>query len=187
MKKSAPVATRSVDALQQEAARQASRGSAYVQVASSELTRDINRDLVLERIRALQPISRVDLSRASHLQPSTVSSIVEQLLRERWIREGAIIKTARGRRPTLLSLNDDLVVLAADIRPNQAVVSLIDLNGRFLARQLVPLGGKVEESIKSITAVMKNFRAEHSQRTIEGVGISVPGPSPAHGSQSPLA
>jgi predicted NBD/HSP70 family sugar kinase len=175
MKKSAPVATRSVDALQQEAARQASRGSAYVQVASSELTRDINRDLVLERIRALQPISRVDLSRASHLQPSTVSSIVEQLLRERWIREGAIIKTARGRRPTLLSLNDDLVVLAADIRPTQAVVSLIDLNGRFLARQLVPLGGKVEESIKSITAVMKNFRAEHSQRTIEGVGISVPG------------
>ena len=64
-------------------ASRASRELAYVQVASSELTRDINRDVVLERIRALQPISRVDLARASGLQPSTVSSIVEQLLRAR--------------------------------------------------------------------------------------------------------
>src|SRR5579859_2153861 len=103
-----------------------------VQVASSEMTRDINRDVVLGRIRALQPVSRVDLARASGLQPSTVSSIVEQLLHERWIREGAVAKTLRGRPPTLLSLNDDLVILAADVRPSQAVVALLDLNGRFL-------------------------------------------------------
>src|SRR5205823_6503652 len=103
-----------------------SRELAYVQVASSELTRDINRDLVLELIRSMQPISRVDLARASGLQPSTVSSIVEQLLKERWICEGAMVKTARGRRPTLLSLNNDLVILAADIRPRHAVVGLVD-------------------------------------------------------------
>ncbi|HEX6772932.1 MAG TPA: MarR family transcriptional regulator, partial [Acidobacteriaceae bacterium] len=75
---------------------------AYVEAASSELTRDINRDIILERIRALQPISRVQLSRASGLQPSTVSSIVDQLLKERWIEEGTSVKTRRGRRPTML-------------------------------------------------------------------------------------
>jgi predicted transcriptional regulator len=86
-----------------------SRNLAYVDVASSELTRDINRDIVLENIRVLQPASRVDLARASGLQPSTVSSIVERLLAERWIQESAMIKTARGRRPTPPSLNEDMV------------------------------------------------------------------------------
>ena len=148
---------------------------AYVQVASSELTRDINRDVVLERIRELQPISRVDLARASGLQPSTVSSIVEQLVRERWICEGAMVKTARGRRPTLLSLNDNLVILAADVRPTQAAVALVDLNGRFLERQLVSLGKDPERGVASIAAVMQSFRERHPKQTIEGVGISMPG------------
>ncbi len=152
-----------------------SRDLAYVQVASSELTRDINRDLVLELIRSMQPISRVDLARASGLQPSTVSSIVEQLLGENWIREGAMVKTARGRRPTLLSLNDDLVILAADIRPSQAVIALLDLNGRFLARRLVPLSSHPEKALASIAAVMNQFREQFSGKTLEGAGVSVPG------------
>ncbi len=152
-----------------------SRDLAYVQVASSELTRDINRDLVLELIRSMQPISRVDLARASGLQPSTVSSIVEQLLGENWIREGAMIKTARGRRPTLLSLNDDLVILAADVRPSQAVVALLDLNGRFLARRLVPLSSHPEKAVESIAAAMNQFRDQFPGKTLEGAGLSLPG------------
>ena len=152
-----------------------SRDLADVQSASSELTRDINRDLVLELIRSMQPISRVDLARASGLQPSTVSSIVEQLLRERWIREGAMVKTARGRRPTLLSLNDDLVILVADVRPGQAVVALLDLNGRVLARRLVPLSTRPEKAIASIAAVMGQLRDAFPGKTFEGAGLSVPG------------
>ena len=146
-----------------------------VQVASSELTRDINRDAVLGRIRALQPISRVDLARASGLQPSTVSSIVEQLLNEGWIREGAVVKTARGRRPTLISLNDDLLTLAADVRPAHAVVALLDLNGRFLERQLVPLGRNPATGIAAIAATMGVFRDRHPRKTFSGVGVSLPG------------
>src|SRR6185437_8529182 len=112
---------------------------AYVELASSENARDINRDIVLELIRSHQPVARADLSRLSGLQPSTVSAIVEQLLSERWITEGAVVRRPRGRRPTLLSLNDELVILVADLRPQQAIVAVVDLNGRFLAREVVPL------------------------------------------------
>lgn len=159
----------------QEHDARTSGASAPVRVASSEVTRDVNRDVVLERIRALQPISRVDLARTSGLQPSTVSSIVEQLLRERWITEGAMVRTARGRPPTLLSLNDDLVILAADVRPSHAVVALLDLNGRFLERQLVPMGVDPERGATAIAAVMQSFRDRHTKRTFEGVGVSLPG------------
>ena len=47
---------------------------AYVALASSEIARDINRDVVLELVRSNQPIARVDLARLSGLQRSTVSA-----------------------------------------------------------------------------------------------------------------
>jgi hypothetical protein len=53
-----------------------------VHPASSETARRINRDIVLEMIRAHQPVSRADLARISGLQRSTISQIVEQLIGE---------------------------------------------------------------------------------------------------------
>ena len=151
------------------------RELAYVRVASTELTRDINRDIVLERIRELQPISRVDLAGATGLQPSTVSSIVEQLLAERWIKEGAIIKTARGRRPTMLSLNDEMAIIVADVRPARAVVAVIDLNGRFLSREVVPLPSDARKAGQAIARTMEKLRERQPNMIFEGVGLSVPG------------
>jgi predicted NBD/HSP70 family sugar kinase len=148
---------------------------AYVQLASSENARDANRDIVLEIIRSRQPIARADLARVSGLQPSTISAIVEQLLEEKWVTEGAIARRPRGRRPTLLSLNDDLVILAADIRPQQAIVALIDLNGRFLAREVVPLVSDPKRAILKITDCMESMRTKHADRSFEGVGLSMPG------------
>jgi predicted NBD/HSP70 family sugar kinase len=148
---------------------------AYVELASSENARDINRDIVLEIIRSRQPIARADLARASGLQPSTISAIVEQLLHEKWVKEGAIAKRPRGRRPTLLSLNDELVILTADVRPNQAIVAVVDLNGRFLAREVVPLLSEPERALAKIVQSMESMRASHRDHSFEGIGISVPG------------
>jgi transcriptional regulator with XRE-family HTH domain len=47
-----------------------------MQVASSEVVRDINRRVVLNLIRTKQPLSRADLARVSGLQRSTISLIV---------------------------------------------------------------------------------------------------------------
>jgi predicted NBD/HSP70 family sugar kinase len=148
---------------------------AYVELASSEIARDINRDVILELIRTKQPIARADLSRWSGLQPSTVSSIAEQLLEEKWIVEGAAARRPRGRRPTLLSLNDDMVILVADIRPDQAIVALVDLNGRFLSREALPLLSDPERGVSNIIDCMESMRARHPERSFEGIGLSLPG------------
>ena len=148
---------------------------AYVELASSENARDINRDIVLEIIRARQPISRADLARFSGLQPSTISSIVEQLIREKWVAEGAIVRRPRGRRPTLLSLNDQLAILVADIRPNLAIVALVDLNERFIAREVVTLVSDPETCANKIIDCMQTMRANHSHLSFEGIGLSMPG------------
>lgn len=148
---------------------------AYAKLASSEVARDINRDIVLELVRTRQPVSRADLSRISGLQPSTISAIVEQLLAEKWIVEGAAVQRPRGRRPTLISLNDDLVMLAADIRPNQAIIAVVDLNGRFLAREVIPLVSEPERGVSNMVECMKRMQQAHPGKNFEGVGISLPG------------
>ncbi len=154
----------------------AGRGDlAYVELASSEIARDINRDIILEIVRARQPISRADLSRSSGLQPSTVSNIVEQLLEEKWVMEGALVRRPRGRRPTLLSLNDDLVILVADIRPTRAILAILDLNGRFLAHEDVRIYSDPERSVMAICDAMQAMRNRFPGKSFEGVGVSVPG------------
>ena len=148
---------------------------AYAELASSEVARDINRDVVLELIRTKQPVSRADLSRISGLQPSTISSIAEQLINEKWIIEGAAAKRPRGRRPTLLSLNPDMVIIVADIRPTQAIVAVVDLNGRFLTRESLPLVSDPERGVNNLIACIKRMRDMHHDKSIEGIGLSLPG------------
>ena len=146
-----------------------------IELASSETARRINRETVLQLIHSNQPISRADLARLSGLQRSTVSLIIEQLIRERWIREGSVAQLPRGRRPTMLVLNDDLVVLAADIHPRQVTVAMVDLNGRFLSRSTLPLGSDPATSVAAIVECMQRIKRNHPKKSVEGIGISVPG------------
>jgi predicted NBD/HSP70 family sugar kinase len=148
---------------------------AELQLATSETARIINRDIVLELIRASQPISRADLARRSGLGRSTVSQIVEQLIGENWVREGAMGSPPRGRRPTMVGLNEDLVAIAVDIHPRQASVALVDLNGRLLSRSPVPLTSDPAASIKLIVDCMQRMHRTAPRKSTEGIGISLPG------------
>lgn len=148
---------------------------AYAHLASSELARDMNRDVVLELIRAHQPVSRADLARLSGLQRSTVSEIVGDLIRDEWVREGTLARRPRGRRPTMLGLNEDLVILAADIHPRQAIVAVVDLNGHFLSRDVVTIASDPARALENIVRSMRHMREKHAGKSFEGVGIALPG------------
>ena len=148
---------------------------AYAELASSEVARDINRDVVLELIRTKQPISRADLAGLSGLQPSTISNIVEQLLNEKWIAEGAPARGPRGRPAILLSLNNNMAVIVADIRPNQTILAVVDLNGRLLSRESLSLVREPESGVAKIIVGMQRMILQHPNRSFEGIGISLPG------------
>src|SRR5450432_1814476 len=111
--------------------------SRRIQVASSEIVRDINKRVVLNLLRERQPISRADLARASGLQRSTISLIVEELIGEQWVIEGPTAKLPRGRRPTFLRLNEERVIIGVDVRPTQITVALSDVNGKFSSREVI--------------------------------------------------
>jgi predicted NBD/HSP70 family sugar kinase len=146
-----------------------------VQRASNETARRINRDIVLELIRENQPLSRADLARRSGLQRSTVSQIVEQLIVEGWVREGSMANLPRGRRPTMLGLNEEFGVIAADIHPRIAILAVVDLNGRLLSRSQVPITSDPEASTRRINEAMMRMRKSLPRCTIQGIGVSIPG------------
>lgn len=146
-----------------------------VELASSETARIINRDILLQLVHARQPISRADLSRLSGLQRSTVSQITEQLIAEGWIREGATARLPRGRRPTMLLLNNDLVVFAVDIRPRQVTVATVDLSGRLLSQSILPLSSDPARTVASILQCVGRLREASPGKLFGGIGISAPG------------
>jgi predicted NBD/HSP70 family sugar kinase len=144
-------------------------------LGSNDVGRTINRDILLQLIRTIQPVSRADLSRRSGLQPSTVSQIVDQLLGEGWIAEGANRQTARGRHPRILTLNDALAILAVDIHPEQAVVAMVDLNGRIISSSTIMAGKDPARAVKSIVSCLKRLRDSYPNKSLEGIGVSMPG------------
>src|ERR1700733_11901654 len=141
------------------------------QGASSEVIRDINRRIVLNLIRTRQPLSRADLARVSGLQRSTVSLIVEELIKDRWVLEGPTGRLPRGRHPTFLRLNDERVIISVDVRPIQTTIALADVNGKFSSREIMntPQDPKaaIELLVQRIQLVMRACKG----KKIEGIGI----------------
>ncbi len=146
-----------------------------IQGASSEGVRDFNRRIVLNLIRRRQPISRADLARVSGLQRSTISLIVEQLIEEHWVLEGATGRLPRGRRPTFLRLNDDRVIVGVDIRPTQITVALADVNGKFTTRESMATPAHPKAAIKGVIQRIQRILRSCDGKKIQGIGISLPG------------
>lgn len=145
------------------------------QSASNKTPRQINRNLVFNLIRTRQPISRADLARISGLQRSTISLIVEDLIRDKWILEGSTGRLPRGRRPTFLELNHQRAVIALDIHPAQTTVAVADLGGRIVAQNIVVLPADANKAIVPIIAAIKKLMAVHADKSFDGIGISLPG------------
>jgi len=145
------------------------------QGASSEVVRDINRRLVLHLIRKRSPISRADLARISGLQRSTISLIVEQLIEERWVLEGPTGRLPRGRRPTYLRLDDERVIIGADVRPIQTTVVLADASGRFLSQEVMNTPSDPDLAIHALIQSIQRMVSASRGKKIEGIGISLPG------------
>ena len=146
------------------------------QVATSETARDINSRIILNFVRKYQPISRADLMRHSGLQRSTVSVITEQLIGEKWLREGAIGASLRGRRPTMLHLNEDRAgIFGINIQPLSTDLALADLSGQFLAQETIPTPRNSAIFVKQIASRVHEWIATHPMMAYEGIGVSLPG------------
>ncbi len=147
-------------------------------VATRQTSREINRTIVLNLVRARQPLSRADLARAMGVRRGAVSLIVNDLLRDGTIVEGATGDAIRGRKPTFLYIDTRRrAVVAIDIRISQTLLMLADLLGK-------PIGGIVTLAtdrdparlVQSLASRVTQMLADHPQiDEVTGIGVAVPG------------
>jgi len=147
-------------------------------VATRRTSREINRTIALNLVRARQPLSRADLARAMGVRRGAVSLIVNDLLKDGSIVEGATGHAVRGRKPTFLYIDSRRrAVVAVDIRVSQTSLMLADLVGR-------PIGGIVtlpterdpKALVKTLAGRIKRLLADHGEiDDCNGIGVAVPG------------
>ena len=128
-------------------------------VATSETARQVNRRIALNFLRRQQPMSRAELARRSGLQRSTVSSIVDQLIDEGWVTEGAIGRAARGRRPRFLHLNVERAgILAVELRPETTTVALSGIDARTMMQTSWPTPPTPSRFVREVARTVARFR-----------------------------
>lgn len=136
-----------------------------------------NRTLVLNLIRLLQPVSRVDLARRSGLTKGTVSNITNRLIEEGLLQEISVGQSTGGRPPTLLKLAADRNLLGAvEIRPGLTTLAVATLDGTILRRATVETHEEHPEVFlatcaRQVYGMLKQFGDRH----VVGVGLTVPG------------
>jgi N-acetylglucosamine repressor len=148
------------------------------QIATQGTSREINRQIVLNLVRANQPISRADLARTMRVRRGSVSLIVNDLLQSGLLVEGATGKTVRGRKPTFLYIDSRRrSVIAVDVRATQTFMMLADLLGKPLSGvSRFTTSRDPKTLVSAIAARARALLEDHGGfGACEGVGVSVPG------------
>lgn len=147
-------------------------------VATRGTSREINRSIVLNLVRANQPISRADLARQMGVRRGAISLIVNDLLADGLIFEGATGETVRGRKPTFLYIDSRRrAVVAADIRASETFLMLADLMGTPITGAIgLQTSRDPQEMASVLGARIKRLLADHPEvDACEGIGVVVPG------------
>src|SRR5438128_1837218 len=142
--------------------------------ARSNTIRDINRQIVLNYVREMGPISRADIARETALQRSTISLIVDELRVDGLVEEVSGESTG-GRPPSLLSLRTvDAVAIGVDLGTVKTVMASSDLAGRVLEQEEFPTDEDINKTLAKIVDCAQRLIGKTSG-AIEGIGISLPG------------
>ena len=150
-------------------------------LATRSTVRDVNRQIVLNLVRELEPISRAALARRMAVARGAVTEIVRELIAAGAIYEAPATPAVHGpgRPPTMLRLRTrDQAAIAVDIRPGRTVVALMDFAGRALARESFATSASPDDVIAELGPRLQRMLAPPGpphRAACHGIGVVVPG------------
>ena len=137
-----------------------------------------NRSLVLRYIRE-RGCSRAEIARRTGLTRAAISVLVDELLQENILLEGAAeAKGAVGRRATRLSLNPEaFYILGVSITRGVSTLGLADFRGTLLRQTEVSSpGASPKEALAQIDEAIRDFVKTPPPGRLLGIGVIAPGP-----------
>lgn len=148
-------------------------------LATRSTSREINRQIVLTLIGTHQPVSRADLARLMETNRANVTFLINELLEEKLVREGAQgSEKVRGRKPTFLYLNSQKkFAIAVDVRASRTFLMVTDSIGKQIGDLIsFPTELNPGKFIEDLSANIKQrLKGKLQVCDCEGIGIVVPG------------
>ena len=139
--------------------------------------REANERLVLNIIRQTPEISRAGIVRTTGFSPSTVTFIVNRMMRDELVYEVESQGPPQvGRRPVALRLRPEAkIVVGVEISPHQARIVTADLDGNILARRVARRQADHHHFLARIRAAIQTLTEGISGGRLLGIGVSLPG------------
>lgn len=148
-------------------------------LAKRGTSREINRQIALTLIRTHQPVSRADLARLMETNRANITFLVNELLEEGLVREGAQgNQKIRGRRPTFLYLNSqNSRAIAVDVRASRTFIMITDSIGKQIGEVVSFQTALDPEKFVELLGqqVRKALNAFAPGSVVDGMGFVIPG------------
>jgi predicted NBD/HSP70 family sugar kinase/DNA-binding XRE family transcriptional regulator len=140
--------------------------------------KNVNKIQVLRLLREQAPLSRAELSKLTGLTRPTISSIAEELLEAKLLKETGKGKSSGGKRPIMLSLEDkSFVVIGIDLADENYIRGVVcDLNGKILQREKISYetGLDFQHFFEKLCILLEKFIPSYTSK-LKGIGIAVSG------------
>jgi len=148
--------------------------------ADQALVRELNLSLVLRLIHNEAPVSRAEIAKATGLNKSTVSSLVESLLERRLIHETGMSSVGTGRPATMLEINPQAGgIIGVELGVDFVAVALTDFTGNILWRQTEtanPTDAYEKTLIQTLELAHKAIDfCKKKELALLGLGLATPG------------
>ncbi|MES2179880.1 MAG: ROK family transcriptional regulator [Gemmatimonadota bacterium] len=145
--------------------------------ATRSTPREVNRQILLNLVREHEPISRADLSRRMEIARGMVTSLVDELIEDGSLYEGATVDSPRGRRPQMLFVRTrGRLVISIDVRFSRTYVMLGDFSGTAIALETFETIEDPMALVAELKLRVRRLLATHGDAgTCEGLGLVVPG------------
>lgn len=134
---------------------------------------------ILDTIYAQRPISRIDISKLTHITPATVGAITKELLAQGWIHEiGELTDHSVGRKKILLDASANAFYFAGiELSEKHFYLVITDNLGTIYAKHNQQVDPSISSYYKAdyISELIQAFLKQHKHYSVQAIGIALPG------------
>jgi Transcriptional regulator/sugar kinase len=145
-------------------------------VADRKLIKELNTNSILKVVLERGIISRAEIAKILNLTPATVSSNINDLIRDGVVREAGIGISNGGRKPVLIELNaDGMLFVGVDIHKDGVEAAIVNLAGNILARSELQFHDQSNGFEDDVVSCIRNVRDLLPNKKLSGIGIGMHG------------
>ncbi|HSU80402.1 MAG TPA: ROK family transcriptional regulator [Candidatus Angelobacter sp.] len=138
---------------------------------------ELNRSIILDTIRKHGPISRSEIAKLNKLSPTTVTTAIQELIKEELVCEGAPTASSGGRKPIPVSFSPDgRFIIGISITNSVVTIGQLNLVPEVNKKRCYKVENKCgDQFIEFLLTIIDNF-LEHICLKEKCLGISIIAP-----------